>query len=117
MRTWNRLLDKALACNCQKIKQTAFETGTNDGCASVFDWVLSVVLAGEKSDVLKDLKGQVKSSLEGALIHVHIITDNESASRGNQGNSSIEILADKSIPDFILNFRLHGHVLLVGSPF
>ncbi|CAL5202430.1 unnamed protein product [Lathyrus oleraceus] len=77
--------------------------------------------AGEKSDVLKDLKGHVKSSLEGALTqtfqedgffndtltslsHVHIITDNESASRGNQGDSSIQSLADKSITRFYFEF-------------
>lgn len=76
---------------------------------------------GEKSDVLEDLKGHVKSSLEGALTqtfqedgffndtltslsHVHIITDNESASRGNQGDSSIQSLADKSITRFYFEF-------------
>ncbi|XP_058787950.1 proteasome activator subunit 4 [Vicia villosa] len=76
---------------------------------------------GEKSDVLKDLKGHAKSSLEGALTqtfqedgffndtltslsHVHIITDNESASRGNQGDSSIQSLADKSITRFYFEF-------------
>ncbi|CAI8596807.1 unnamed protein product [Vicia faba] len=76
---------------------------------------------GEKSGVLKDLKGHVKSSLEGALTqtfqedgffddtltslsHVHIITDNESASRGNQGDSSIQSLADKSITRFYFEF-------------
>ena len=76
---------------------------------------------GEKSDVLEDLKGHVKSSLEGTLTqtfqedgffndtltslsHVHIITDNESASRGNQGDSSIQSLADKSITRFYFEF-------------
>lgn len=76
---------------------------------------------GEKSDVLEDLKGHVNSSLEGALTqtfqedgffndtltslsHVHIITDNESASRGNQGDSSIQSLADKSITRFYFEF-------------
>ncbi|GAU13463.1 hypothetical protein TSUD_127600 [Trifolium subterraneum] len=76
---------------------------------------------GEKSDVLEDLKGHVKSSLEGTLTqtfqedgffndtltslsHVHIITDNESASRGNHGDSSIQSLADKSITRFYFEF-------------
>ncbi|KAK2386873.1 hypothetical protein P8452_25128 [Trifolium repens] len=76
---------------------------------------------GEKSDVVEDLKSHVKSSLEGTLTqtfqeegffndtltslsHVHIITDNESASRGNHGDSSIQSLADKSITRFYFEF-------------
>ncbi|CAJ2640178.1 unnamed protein product [Trifolium pratense] len=76
---------------------------------------------GEKSDVLEGLKGHAKSSLEGTLTqtfqedgffndtltslsHVHIITDNESASRGNHGDSSIQSLADKSITRFYFEF-------------
>ncbi|XP_073225318.1 proteasome activator subunit 4-like [Cicer arietinum] len=76
---------------------------------------------GEKSDVLEDLKGHVKSSLEGTLTqtfqedgffndtltslsHVHIITDKETASRGNHGDSSIQSLADTSITGFLFEF-------------
>ncbi|KAK2440847.1 proteasome activator subunit [Trifolium repens] len=76
---------------------------------------------GEKSDLVEDLKSHVKSSLEGTLTqtfqedgffndtltslsHVHIITDNESASRGNHGDSSIQSLADKSITRFYFEF-------------
>ncbi|KAK7305308.1 hypothetical protein VNO77_43212 [Canavalia gladiata] len=76
---------------------------------------------GEKSSVLKDLQSHVKSSLEGTLTqtfqeegffnetltslsHVHIITDNETASRGNQGDSSFQSLADKSITRFYFEF-------------
>ncbi|KAJ1393019.1 Proteasome activator Blm10, mid region, partial [Sesbania bispinosa] len=76
---------------------------------------------GEKSAVHEDLQGSVKSSLEGTLTqtfqeegffnetltslsHVHIITDTESASRGNQGDSSFQSLADKSITRFYFEF-------------
>lgn len=76
---------------------------------------------GEKSAVLKDLQGNIKSSLEGTLTqtfqeegffnetltslsHVHIITDTETASRGNQGDSSFQSLADKSITRFYFEF-------------
>ncbi|TKY47091.1 Proteasome activator subunit 4 [Spatholobus suberectus] len=76
---------------------------------------------GEKSAVLEDLQGHVKSSLEGTLTqtfqeegffnetltslsHVHIITDTETASRGNQGDSSFQSLADKSITRFYFEF-------------
>lgn len=76
---------------------------------------------GEKSAVLEDLQGHVKSSLEGTLTqtfqeegffnetltslsHVHIITDSETASRGGQGDSSFQSLADKSITRFYFEF-------------
>ncbi|XP_061367392.1 proteasome activator subunit 4 isoform X1 [Gastrolobium bilobum] len=76
---------------------------------------------GEKSAVLEDLQGNAKSSLEGTLTqtfqeegffndtltslsHVHIITDTETASRGNQGDSSFQSLADKSITRFYFEF-------------
>ncbi|XP_020212623.1 proteasome activator subunit 4 [Cajanus cajan] len=76
---------------------------------------------GEKSTVLEDLQGHVKSSLEGTLTqtfqeegffnetltslsHVHIITDTESASRGSHGDSSFQSLADKSITRFYFEF-------------
>ncbi|RDX74118.1 Proteasome activator subunit 4 [Mucuna pruriens] len=76
---------------------------------------------GEKSAELEDLQGHVKSSLEGTLTqtfqeegffnetltslsHVHIITDTETASRGNQGDSSFQSLADKSITRFYFEF-------------
>ncbi|XP_027335262.1 proteasome activator subunit 4 [Abrus precatorius] len=76
---------------------------------------------GEKSAVIEDLQGHVKSSLEGTLTqtfqeegffndtltslsHVHIITDTETASRGNQGDSSFQSLADKSITRFYFEF-------------
>ncbi|KAH1239721.1 Proteasome activator subunit 4 [Glycine max] len=76
---------------------------------------------GEKSAVLEDLQDHVKSSLEGTLTqtfqeegffnetltslsHVHIITDTETASRGGQGDSSFQSLADKSITRFYFEF-------------
>ncbi|XP_057429773.1 proteasome activator subunit 4 isoform X2 [Lotus japonicus] len=76
---------------------------------------------GEKSAVVEDLQGNIKSSLEGTLTqtfeeegffnetltslsHVHIITDSESASRGNHGDSSFQSLADKSITRFYFEF-------------
>ncbi|KAK7387207.1 hypothetical protein VNO78_27798 [Psophocarpus tetragonolobus] len=76
---------------------------------------------GEKSAVLEDLQGHVKSSLEGTLTetfqeegffnetltslsHVHIITDTETSSRGSQADSSFQSLADKSITRFYFEF-------------
>lgn len=76
--------------------------------------------ASEKSVISKDLQGNAKSSLEKALAqsfqeegffnetlnslsHVHIISDNES-SRGSQGDSSFQSLADKSITRFYFEF-------------
>ncbi|CAJ1960253.1 unnamed protein product [Sphenostylis stenocarpa] len=73
---------------------------------------------GEK---FEDLQDHVKSSLEGTLTqtfqeegffnetltslsHVHIITDTETASRGSQGDSSFQSLADKSITRFYFEF-------------
>ncbi|KAJ7961002.1 proteasome activator subunit 4-like [Quillaja saponaria] len=78
--------------------------------------------AEEQSIVSEDLQASTKSSLEGALTqifqeegffnetlnclsHVHIITDTETASsRGNQGDSSFQSLADKSITRFYFEF-------------
>lgn len=74
-----------------------------------------------KSDELEDLQEHVKSSLEGTLTqtfqeegfftetltslsHVHIISDTETASRGSQGDSSFQSLADKSITRFYFEF-------------
>jgi len=76
---------------------------------------------GVKSAELEDLQDHVKSSLEGTLTqtfqeegffndtlnslsHVHIITDTETASRGSQGDSSFQSLADKSITRFYFEF-------------
>ncbi|XP_019430869.1 PREDICTED: proteasome activator subunit 4-like [Lupinus angustifolius] len=91
----------------------------------------------EKSAVLEDLQGNFKSSLEGALTrafqeegffnetltslsHVHIITDTETATRGNQGDSSFQSLADKSITRFYFEFssswpRTPSWVSFLGS--
>ncbi|KAI4307795.1 hypothetical protein L6164_030939 [Bauhinia variegata] len=77
--------------------------------------------AEEQSVIKEDLQGNAKSSLEGALTqafqeegffnetlnslsHVHIITDTDTASRGNQGDSSFQSLADKSITRFYFEF-------------
>ncbi|KAJ7963489.1 proteasome activator subunit 4-like [Quillaja saponaria] len=78
--------------------------------------------AEEQSVISEDLQGTTKSSLEGALTqifqeegffnetlnclsHVHIITDTETASaRGNQGDSTFQSLADKSITRFYFEF-------------
>ncbi|XP_047151805.1 proteasome activator subunit 4 [Vigna umbellata] len=74
-----------------------------------------------KSAEFEDLQDHVKSSLEGTLTqtfqeegffnetltslsHVHIITDTETASRGSQGDSSFQSLADKSITRFYFEF-------------
>ncbi|CAN0922936.1 Proteasome activator subunit 4 [Linum grandiflorum] len=76
--------------------------------------------AEDQNAALEGLGTNTKSSLEGALSeifqeegffnetlnslsHVHIITDNESSSRGNHG-SSFQSLADKSITRFYFDF-------------
>lgn len=76
---------------------------------------------GAKSAEFEELQEHVKSSLEGTLTqtfqeegffnetltslsHVHIITDTETASRGSQGDSSFQSLADKSITRFYFEF-------------
>ncbi|KAF2324928.1 hypothetical protein GH714_021354 [Hevea brasiliensis] len=89
-----------------------------------------VVFSGE-------LHMNAKSSLEGALneifqedgffndtlnslSHVHIITDTDSTSRGNHGNSSFQSLADKSITCFYFEFsaswpRTPSWISLLGN--
>ncbi|GMH05877.1 hypothetical protein Nepgr_007717 [Nepenthes gracilis] len=85
-----------------------------------------------------DPAGNAKSSLEGSLIeifqedgffyktfdslsHVHIISDSESSSsRGNQGTSSFQSVADKSITFFYFDFtaswpRTPSWITLLGS--
>lgn len=85
----------------------------------------------------ENLQGGRKSSLEGelsqifqedgffsetfnSLSHVHIISDTESSSRGNHGNSSFQSLADKSITRFYFDFtsswpRTPTWISLLGS--
>ncbi|CAN1354111.1 Proteasome activator subunit 4 [Linum perenne] len=77
--------------------------------------------AEDQGAAMEGLSTNAKSSLEGALSeifqeegffnetlsslsHVHIITDNESSSRGNHGSSSFQSLADKSITRFYFDF-------------
>ncbi|KAF2298087.1 hypothetical protein GH714_013491 [Hevea brasiliensis] len=84
-----------------------------------------------------ELHTNTKSSLEGALSkifqengffnetlnslsHVHIITDTDSTSRGNHGNSSFQSLADKSITRFYFDFsaswpRTPSWISLLGN--
>ncbi|KAK0602445.1 hypothetical protein LWI29_033449 [Acer saccharum] len=84
-----------------------------------------------------NLQENAKSSLEGALSeifkeegffnetlnslsHVHIITDSESSSSRNHGNSSFQSLADKSITRFYFDFssswpRTPSWITLLGS--
>ncbi|XP_030548961.2 LOW QUALITY PROTEIN: proteasome activator subunit 4 [Rhodamnia argentea] len=92
----------------------------------------------EGAGVHKEMQGNTKSSLEGALTHifqeegffhetfsslshVHIITDTESASSGGkQGNSSLQSVADKSITRFYFDFssswpRTPSWISLLGS--
>ncbi|KAK3024317.1 hypothetical protein RJ639_042999, partial [Escallonia herrerae] len=96
-------------------------------------------LPSEERPILSgDIQGNTKSSLEGALSrifqeegffsetlsslsNVHVITDTENtSSRGSQGNSSFQSLADKSITRFYFDFsaswpRTPSWISLVGS--
>ncbi|KAK2971931.1 hypothetical protein RJ640_004951 [Escallonia rubra] len=96
-------------------------------------------LPSEERPILsEDIQGNTKSSLEGdlsrifqeegffsetlsSLSNVHVITDTENtSSRGNQGNSSFQSLADKSITRFYFDFsaswpRTPSWISLVGS--
>lgn len=61
------------------------------------------LLEGALSDVFQE-EGFFKETLS-SLAHVHITTDIDStSSRGNQGNSSFQSLADKSITRFYFDF-------------
>lgn len=95
-------------------------------------------VSAENSFPSGDVQGNTKSSLEGALSsifqeegffnetlnnlsHVHIIADADTASsRGHQGNSSFQSLADKSITHFYFDFsaswpRTPNWISLLGS--
>ncbi|XP_057983590.1 proteasome activator subunit 4 [Malania oleifera] len=92
----------------------------------------------ERHEFSRESQRSTKSSLEGALSeifqeegffnetlnslsHIHIISDNESSSsRGNQGNSSFQSVADKSITRFYFDFsaswpRTPSWISLFGS--